>query len=56
MLAHEMGHERNGDATNGLLIGTAVATLDRWRDIVTPQKSVVASTGFTRWPNLSPGF
>ncbi|MGH9124478.1 MAG: M48 family metalloprotease [Acidimicrobiales bacterium] len=46
VLAHEMGHERNGDATNSLVIGTAVATLDRWRDILTPGRQVVASTGF----------
>ncbi|HEX3426496.1 MAG TPA: M48 family metallopeptidase [Acidimicrobiales bacterium] len=46
LLAHEFAHEKNGDATNGLFVATAVATLDRWRAGLTPATGMVASTGF----------
>jgi Zn-dependent protease with chaperone function len=36
VLAHEVGHDRNGDATRGLFVGSAVVGLDALSDLLRP--------------------
>jgi Zn-dependent protease with chaperone function len=36
MIAHEVGHDRNGDATRGLFVGSAVVGLDTLSDVLRP--------------------
>ncbi|MFC1441422.1 M48 family metallopeptidase [Streptacidiphilus sp. N1-10] len=36
LLGHEFGHSANGDSRRGLWIGTALQTLDGWRDVLAP--------------------
>jgi Zn-dependent protease with chaperone function len=39
LIAHEIGHDRNGDARRGLLIGSAVLGLDRLSALLQPSES-----------------
>jgi hypothetical protein len=36
LLGHELAHEVNGDTTRSLFVGTGLATLDRWGDVLRP--------------------
>jgi Zn-dependent protease with chaperone function len=36
LIAHELAHDRHGDATRGLLVGSAVASLDALSDLLRP--------------------
>jgi Zn-dependent protease with chaperone function len=36
LVAHELGHDRNGDARRNLIVGTAVRGLDRLSDLLRP--------------------
>jgi Zn-dependent protease with chaperone function len=36
LIAHELGHDRNGDARRGLIVGSAVLGLDRLADLLEP--------------------
>ena len=38
MIAHEVGHDRNGDVTRGLFVGSAVAGLDALSDALRPPR------------------
>jgi Zn-dependent protease with chaperone function len=63
LLAHEVGHDRNGDAREGLIVGTAVLGLDRLSALLQPPQrasgeapvldwdvaAVRASGGLARW-------
>jgi Zn-dependent protease with chaperone function len=39
MIAHEVGHDRNGDVSRGVFIGSAVNGLDSLSDILRPPRS-----------------
>jgi Zn-dependent protease with chaperone function len=45
MLAHEVGHDRNGDATRGLFVGSAVDGLDQLSDVLRRPRGHVALEG-----------
>ena len=36
LVGHELAHQVNGDATRGLVVGTALETLRRWYYAFTP--------------------
>lgn len=37
LVGHELAHLANGDATRGPVVGLAIATLEGWHDVLTPQ-------------------
>jgi Zn-dependent protease with chaperone function len=45
LIAHELAHAVNGDATRGLLIGSAVEALSRWYMLLTPTRSMMRTRG-----------
>ena len=39
LLGHELGHQVNGDATQGMLAGSAAISLAQWRTLFRPQRT-----------------